>query len=96
MEKAMHRHAVDVAPQQARPGLALALALLSIPGSTLVWDLIPAGGFLIGLPLAAAAIVLGLRARRLLEGSRTAVSAIAIAGLMVAQMAVWSLVSLVA
>lgn len=96
MEKAMHRQAVDIAPERARPGLALALALLSIPGSTLVWDVVPAGGFLIGLPLAVAAIVLGLRARRLLGGSRMAVAAVAIAGLMIAQMAVWSLVSLVA
>ena len=34
------RPAVDVAPNApARPGLALALALLSVPGVTITWDL---------------------------------------------------------
>lgn len=46
--------------QQSR--LALALALLGVPGSTIAWDL-PAGGFWIGMPLAVAAIAIGLRAR---------------------------------
>ena len=33
------RPAVDVAPHApARPGLALALALISIPGVTIAWD----------------------------------------------------------
>jgi hypothetical protein len=41
--------------------LALVLALLSIPGSTVAWAL-PAGGFWIGLALALAAIVVGRRA----------------------------------
>jgi hypothetical protein len=45
-----------------QPRLALALALLGLPGSTIAWDL-PAGGFWIGMPLAVAAIVIGLRAR---------------------------------
>ena len=39
-----------------RPRLALLLALLAIPGSTIAWSL-PMGGFWIGLPLAIAAIV---------------------------------------
>ncbi len=43
----------------SKPGLALALALLSVPGSTVAWYLLPAGGLLIGLPLGIAAIVLG-------------------------------------
>ena len=30
---------VDVGPTRARPGLALLLALLSVPGTTVVWDL---------------------------------------------------------
>jgi hypothetical protein len=46
--------------QQSR--LALGLALLGVLGSTIAWDL-PAGGFWIGMPLAVAAIVLGLRSR---------------------------------
>jgi len=84
------RPAVDLAPEsRPRPGLALALALLAIPGSTLAWDL-PAGGLWIGLPLAVAAIVLGLRAR-----TAMGTAAIVIAGLCVAQMVVWTVVSIV-
>ena len=94
MDKTIDRPAVDVAPQKAHPGLALLLALLAVPGSTLAWDL-PAGGLWIGLPLAIAAIAIGTRAHRLLGGSKLAVAAIVIAGLMILQMAIWSLVSLV-
>ncbi|HMJ74254.1 MAG TPA: hypothetical protein VK471_12940 [Solirubrobacterales bacterium] len=94
MEKTLDRPAVDVAPRKAQPGLALFLALLAVPGSTLAWDL-PAGGLWIGLPLAIAAIVIGISARRLLGGSKMALAAIVIAGLMIAQMAIWTLVSLV-
>jgi hypothetical protein len=94
MEKTLDRPAVDVAPRKAQPGLALLLALLAVPGSTLAWDL-PAGGLWIGLPLAIAAIVIGTSARRLLGGSKMATAAIVIAGLMIAQMAIWTLVSLV-
>ena len=78
----------------ARPVLALVLALLSVPGSTLAWDL-PAGGLYIGLPLALAAIVLGVQARRAGRRNAMALAAIVIAGLMIAQMAVWTLVSAV-
>jgi hypothetical protein len=84
----------SVAPQRARPGLALALALLSVPGSTLAWDL-PGGGYWIGLPLGVAAILLGIGARRRLGRSRMAVAAIAIAALTIGQMVVWTIVSLV-
>jgi hypothetical protein len=76
MSVSADRPAVDVAPPAARPGLALVLALLAIPGSTWAWDL-PLGGLWIGLPLALAAIVLGLRARR--------------AGLCIAQMAIYAI-----
>ena len=44
-----------------RSGLALVCGLLGLPGSTIAWDL-PAGGFWIGMPLAAIAIVLGVMA----------------------------------
>jgi hypothetical protein len=94
MGNAPSRPAVDVAPARAHPGIALVLALLAIPGSTLAWDL-PAGGLWIGLPLAIAAIVLGVRARRLLGGSGLAMAAIVIAALVIAQMAVWTAISLV-
>lgn len=97
MENTVTRPAVDVGPQTARPGLALLLAILSVPGSTIAWEL-PAGGLWIGLPLGIAAIVLGLRARR--EGVRGGGSAMAIAalvlgGLAIAQMVIWTTVSIV-
>jgi hypothetical protein len=76
----------------ARPRLALTLAVLSVPGSTIAWDLFDFGGFVIGLPLAIAAIVLGIRARRALggeSGSGMATAAVVIATAIVAMMAVW-------
>jgi hypothetical protein len=92
MDTTLNRPAVDVGPPQARPGLALVLALLSIPGSTIAWDL-PAGGLWIGLPLGIAAIVLGVRARRAGIRVGMATAAIVIAGLAIAQMAVWTTIS---
>jgi hypothetical protein len=92
MESNLHRPAIDIAPDRARPGLALVLALLAVPGSTIAWAL-PAGGFWIGLPLGIAAIVLGVRARRQPGGSRLATAAIAIAALCIGQMAVYMAVS---
>jgi hypothetical protein len=91
MESTAKRPAVDVGPQRVKPGLALLLAVLSVPGSTLAWDL-PAGGLWIGLPLAIAAIVLGIRARRELAGeagSRMANIAIVLAALTIGQMVVY-------
>jgi hypothetical protein len=86
----MSTRAIDLAPEsRPRPGLALVLALLAIPGSTVAWDL-PAGGLWIGLPLAVAAIILARRAR-----GAMAVAAIVIAGLCLAQMAIWTVVSIV-
>ncbi len=90
------RPAVDVGPRSSRPGLALVLAILSVPGSTLAWDL-PAGGLWIGLPLGIAAIVLGVRARRDRvpgTGAKMATAAIVLAGLAIGQMAIWTAVSL--
>ena len=89
MSSTVNRPSVDVAPKQVRPSLALVLAILAVPGSTIAWEL-PAGGFWIGLPLGVAAIVLGLKAR----GSKMALAAIVIAGLCLAMMAVWTLVEL--
>ena len=77
-----------------RPGLALLLGILAVPGSTVAWDL-PSGGLWIGLPLAVAAIVLGLRARRAGAGTRQATTGVVLASLAVLQMAIWMLVSLV-
>jgi hypothetical protein len=91
MDSTLNRPAVDVAAQQARPGLALLLAVLSVPGSTIAWEL-PAGGLWIGLPLGVAAIVVGIRAREELAGeagSRMAIAAIALAALAIGQMLVY-------
>jgi len=92
MEANVNRPAVDLAPDAARPGLALVLALLAIPGSTIAWDL-PAGGLWIGLPLGVAALALGLRARRRRVGTAMATVAIVIGALALAQMTVYALVS---
>jgi len=92
MDTTLNRPAVDVGPPQARPGLALVLGILSIPGSTIAWSL-PAGGLWIGLPLGIAAIVLGLRARQAGVGVGMATAGIVLAGLAIAQMVVWTAVS---
>lgn len=86
--------AIDVGPKPPQAVLAFVLALLAVPGSTLAWDL-PAGGLWIGLPLGIAAIVLGRRARRAGTRKGLATAAIVIAGLMIAQMVVWTVGSLV-
>jgi hypothetical protein len=88
------RPAIDLAPTRApQPTLALVLALLAVPGSTVAWDL-PLGGLWIGLPLALAAIVLGLRARREGAGPKRSTAAVVVAALCIAQMVVWTAVSL--
>jgi hypothetical protein len=92
MDTTLNRPAVDVGPPQARPGLALVLALLSIPGSTIAWEL-PLGGLWLGLPLGIAAIVLGIRARQAGIRVGMATAAIVLAGLAIAQMVVYSTVS---
>jgi hypothetical protein len=92
MSISTNRPAVDVAPATARPGLALLLAVLAVPGSTVAWDL-PLGGLWSGLPLAVAAIVLGLRARGAGSGRVMATAAIVLAGLCLLQMAVYTIVS---
>jgi hypothetical protein len=87
------RDAIDLAPAAPpRPTLALVLALLAVPGSMVAWDL-PFGGLWIGLPLALAAIVLGLRARRAGAGTGRSTAAVVLAGLCIAQMAIWTAVS---
>jgi hypothetical protein len=92
VDTTLNRPAVDIGPPRARPGLALVLGLLSLPGSTIAWNL-PLGGLWIGLPLGVAAIVLGVRARRAGVGVRRARAAIVLGGLAIAQMAVYSAVS---
>jgi hypothetical protein len=67
-----------------QPRLALALALLGVLGSTIAWDL-PAGGYWIGMPLAVAAIVLGLRSR-----GRMAVAAIILGAIEILFTVAWT------
>jgi hypothetical protein len=93
MDKITDRPAIDLAPGRPLPGLALALALLSIPGSTIAWEL-PSGGFWIGLPLGLAAIVLATQSLRRTGRSRMAVAAIVISVLTIGQMVIWTIVSL--
>ena len=92
MESSVTRPAVDIATDKPRPGLALLLAVLAVPGSTIAFDL-PGGGFYIGLPLAVAAIVFGVRARRAGAGKTRSTVAVIVAALCVAQMAIWTAVS---
>ncbi len=92
MDSTLNRPAVDVSANRPRPALALVLALLAVPGSTIAWSL-PSGGLWIGLPLGVAAIVLGIRARRGAAGSGMATAAIVIAALAIGQMLVWTAVS---
>ena len=80
------RPPVDLAPDApARPGLALALALISIPGVTIAWDLSDFAGPA-GTGIGIAAIVVGLQARTRLAGAagtRMATVAVAVATLAV-------------
>ena len=93
MESTTRRSGIDLTAQPARPTLALVLALLSVPGSTMTWDALPGGGFVFGAPLAIVAVVLGVQARRRSETGRgKAVAAIVIAGSMLAMMLVWTVV----
>lgn len=93
MESTVSRPGVDLAARKSYPVLALVLALISVPGSTVAWDL-PGGGFVFGFPFAIAAIVLGVQARQRSETGRgKALAAIVVGGLVLAQMVVYTVVS---
>jgi hypothetical protein len=81
----------SLSTSRQQPRLALGLALLGVLGSTIAWDL-PAGGFWIGMPLAVAAITIGLRARPHAEvaGRRMAVAAIALGAIEILFTAAWT------
>ena len=57
---------VDVAASSSRlPYVALILGILSVPGSILTWDSgLPGEGFVWGLPVAVAAVAVGIAALR--------------------------------
>ena len=83
---------IDLSARPARPVLALVLGAAVRPG--LDADLGHAAGrrLRLGLPLAVAAIVLGIQARRRTDTGRgKALAAILIGGAMVAMMAVWTI-----
>jgi hypothetical protein len=86
------RPAVDLAPNAPpRPGLALALALISIPGVTIAWDLPGIGGVAgaAGTGVGIAAIVLGLQARSRLAGAKgTRMATVAVAAATLAVLSV--------
>jgi hypothetical protein len=90
---------VDLTPRPARPRgafLSLVLAVLAVPGVTMAWEL-PAGGLWIGLPLAVAAIAVGVRARRdpgaTAAGRRTAAGSIVLAALCLVSMPVYAIIA---
>jgi hypothetical protein len=66
--------AVDVAATTSKlPFVALVLGILSVPGSLLTWDTgLPGEGFLWGLPLAVAAVTVGIAALRRRAAARWA------------------------
>jgi len=79
---------------RARPhaGLAMLLAVLGVAGATIAWDL-PKGGYWIGIPLAVAAIVVGLGARSAStrRGRRLATAAIVLGAVEILFTATWTL-----
>ena len=93
MESTVGSTGVGTTAPRAYPGLALALAMLSVPGSVLTWDALPGGGFIWGLPLAVVATVLGVESRQRSEiGRGKALAAIVIAGAMLVMTVVWTIV----
>jgi hypothetical protein len=74
-----------------RSGLALVSGLLGLPGSTIAWD-IPAGGFWIGMPLAVAAVVIGVRCLPNVDrrGRWMAIAAIVLAAVEILFTATWT------
>jgi len=73
--------------------IALILGILSLPGSLLAWDTLPGGGFVWGLPLAIAAVIVGVKAvRDGATGRGAAVAGIVLGGAMIAMMVAWTAV----
>ena len=73
--------------------IALVLGILSLPGSLLAWDALPGGGFVWGLPLAIAAVAVGVKAvRDGASGRAAAFAGIFLGGAMIVMMVVWTAV----
>jgi hypothetical protein len=89
------QHSVNVGPTATSRAstIALVLGILSVPGSLLAWDTLPGGGFVWGLPLAVAAVVVGVQAVRSgATGRGSAITGIVLGGAMIAMMVVWTAV----
>ena len=78
-------------PARRQARWALILALLGLPGSTIAWGL-PAGGFWIGMPLAVAAVVVGVRCLPDADrtGRRLAIAGIVLAAVEILFTAAWT------
>lgn len=88
-------HSVNIEPgATSRTSIiALVLGVLSVPGSLLAWDTLPGGGFVWGLPLAIAAVVVGVQAVRSgASGRGLAITGTVLGGAMIIMMAVWTAV----
>ena len=88
-------HSVNIQPEATSrmSGIALALGILSLPGSLLAWDTLPGGGFVWGLPLAIAAVGVGVQAVRSgASGRALAITGAVLGGVMIAMMVVWTAV----
>jgi hypothetical protein len=80
-----------VLPARRPASLALILALLGVPGSTIAWGL-PAGGFWIGMPLAIAAVTIAVRCLPTADrrNRRLAIAAIALGAIEILFTAAWT------
>ena len=83
----MSASTVATATPRHRGALALLLAVLAVPGVTMAWDL-PKGGYWIGVPLAVAAVVVGIQARS--ASPRLATAAIVLAAIEILFTATWT------
>ena len=80
-----------VLPARRPAALALILALLGVPGSTIAWGL-PAGGFWIGMPLAIGAVTVGVRCLPMADrrGRAMAIAAIVLGAIEILFTAAWT------
>jgi hypothetical protein len=84
---------VDVAASTSKlPYVALVLGILSVPGSILTWDSgLPGEGFVWGLPVAVAAVAVGIAALRGRAAARwAAYVGLALGAAMALMIVVWT------
>ncbi|HWC15349.1 MAG TPA: hypothetical protein VG929_12270 [Actinomycetota bacterium] len=91
MSSSPARTPIELDPaDRPRAALAFILGLLAVPGSTVAWEYVPAGGFVIGLPLALGAILLGYRAQRSGAGTWMTITGMALGTICIAFMGAWT------